>query len=701
MHIVVRRSLFLAFAVALLAASAEARPPRRKKPPVTSTSPAAARRDAPVLSDDAQPAEVEDVPLGPPPPPSEPAPKASGVPFFEDLVRRSPDDAEAHQALAAAYARHGMADEARRAARRAVELAPNNPEAQQALGLIEEGARNLAASEECFRRAVALDGNVEFRLDLARVIFLQSRLADAETEWQKIATEFAQDVEVQFALADAFRELGRSDEADSAYNRALELAPPGSARRIDILVEQGRMHADRGDATGALAILNRAKSEAPADTDVHYNLGVLFVRMAQTDAAVAAFQEALRQKPDFARAHNNLGVALEKAGRNEEALASFQKAVEVQPRFADALYNLGLVCFKLRRFQDARGAFEKVLAEAPELADAKFYLGEVYYQLGDAQQALRVYKEAVRTNPEDGAAHRRVGDLYFAQGDNDLAITEYWAAVDSNARDAANRTQLMLALLVRAGEGDVRRAVKLGEEGLALDPRALDVRKVLAQAEVQRGRSPRGRQILEEGVRVAPEDPRFHVALAEHLLKQGKAPAARQSIEAALRLDPKNAAALVASATLADLGGDAKEGIRLLQSALASDPMLPEARAELGRMLYISGKNAEALKELVRATQDAPHLGKAWFYLAFAQKKAGHSPDNVEKSLRNAVANQPDLAEAHFELGCIELAKKRLPEARRSFEAAVAARPSYDEPKTYLELILSGAAPGQCSREPK
>lgn len=674
--------LAVVVALALRASSSMAQPA-----PAPSAAPATEEaRDAAILSDGN---------------PTDPPPKQSGIPFYEELVKKSPEDPDAHQLLAAAFARAGKTDEARREARRAIELAPNSAETHQALGLIEEGANNLAAAEEQLKTAAALDGNVEYRLDLARLLHLQSKSVEADAAWEQIAVDFADNVDVQFALADAMRELGNYEGASAAYQRALALTTEGSAKRIDILVEHGRMLADRADNARALEMLTRARSEAPKDADVHYNLAVLYVRLGRQDAAVTSFKEAIKLKPDLAKAHNNLGVALDKLARHDEAMAAFAKAVAVDPRFADALYNYGLIAFKLRKFKEARASFEKALVVAPEMGDAKFYLGEVYYQLGDSSKALRVYKEALRMNPEDASSHRRLGDIYLEKGDVSLAVGEYWAAVDADEKDAANRAQLIRVLLVRNEEGDVRRAVKLGEKGLELDPAVLDVRIALAEAEVQQGRSPRARQVLEEGTRVMPAEPRVHVALGNFLLDQGSLPEAQQEFDQALKLDPRSPHALAAAGKAADLSGDSKTAMKLIKEALAIDATLPDARAELGRMLFLEGKNAEALKELGRASEDAPKLGKAWFYLAFAQNKAGLGAGAVEKSLKKAVENQPDLAEAHYQLGCIALGGKRIADAKKSFEAAVTARPSYEEPRTYLELIANGAAPAQCTQEKK
>lgn len=627
--------------------------------------------------------------------PTEPPPKVQGIPYYEELARKSPGDAQVQQLLAAAYARNGRTEDARRVVRVALELAVDDPEMHQALALIEEGAGTFPAAEEAIRKATALDGNVEYRLDLGRILYLAGKLADAEAEWTKIETDFATNAEVLLALADAERELGRTDEAATAYDKALLLAPEGSPRHIDILVEKGRMLADKGRNPEALELLTRARQQAPKDPDVHYNLGVLYVRLAQHEAAITSFREALKLDADMARAQNNMGVAFDKLHKGEDAMKAFSKAVEIDPRFADAHYNLGLASFKLRKFKEARTALEKALSIAPDMADAKFYLGEVYYQLGDSQKALRVYKEALRSNPSDASSHRRLGDIHLQAADLDLAIGEYWAAVDADESDAGNRAQLMRTLLLRNGDGDARRAAKLGDKGLELDKKALEIRRALAEAEVQAGRSPRAQLILEEGVELDQQNPKAHVVLGRFLLDQStdKAiTAAQAEFAIALRVDPKNAEALAGDGQANYALGDKKRARQRFEEALAIDPALASARADLGRLLYEDGQNKDALKHLKRAADDAPRLGKAWFYLAFAQNKDGQGAAVVERSLRKAVDAQPDLAEAHMQLGVLYQAQGKKDLACKAFVAAIAARPTYEEALQKREMLECPAA---------
>jgi tetratricopeptide (TPR) repeat protein len=616
-----------------------------------------------------------------------------GIAFYEALAKKEPQQAEHHQLLAVAYARQGRVDDARRSARRAIELAPSDPEVHQALGLIEEGADKLATALPHFEKAASLDGNVEYRLDVARVLSRMDRRADADAAYAAIAAAFSPPAltgdaaaEVQMALGDSFRGLGRYDDAAAAWDRAATWAT-STGKQVDALVEKSRMLADRADTAGALDALLKARALAPADADVHYNLGALYVRARQLDAAVGAFDAALKERPDFAHALNNKGVALERQQKLDEAQQAFAGAVAIDGRNTFARYNLGLVLFKQRKFAEAEAAFEAVLKVDPEQADAKFFLGEIYFQLGETKKALRLYKEALRSNPDDGTAHGRLGDLHLAAGELDLAIGEYWAAVDADKNAANHRTQLMRVLLVRNGDGDARRAVKLGEEGLELDPAALDVRVALAAAETQYGRSPRAQEILEAGVARAPNDARTHTALGRHLLERGKVADAQASFGKALAMDARHAPALAGDGDAALSQGDTTTAQKRFEQALDVDPTLADARAELGYILFKADRNKDAIAALTRATDDDARLGKAWFYLAFAQFKAGDEAA-VETSLKRAVAVQPDLAEAWLQLGKLQLRQGKKDDAKKSFVAAEKARGgTYEEARLELERL--------------
>jgi SAM-dependent methyltransferase len=117
----------------------------------------------------------------------------------------------------------------------------------------------------------------------------------------------------------------------------------------------------------------------------------------------------------------------------------------------------------------------------------------------------------------------------------------------------------------------------------------------------------------------------------------------------------------------------AEEAFAELLSAAIRDPDLLHGAAILGLRL---GRHAEAAALLADAITQRPEHGPYRLVLAVAHRLLGNPALAIEQ-LQSALALQPDLAEAHAELGRVLLATGRADEAVQAFERALALRPEY------------------------
>ena len=106
-------------------------------------------------------------------------------------------------------------------------------------------------------------------------------------------------------LGITLKELGRLDEAEDSYNKAITLKP------------------DYAEA--------------------YSNLGIALKELGRLDEAEANYLQAIVLKPELAEAHNNLGNTLQELGRLDEAKASFTQAIALKPDYAEAHRHLSLV----------------------------------------------------------------------------------------------------------------------------------------------------------------------------------------------------------------------------------------------------------------------------------------------------------------------------------------------------------------------
>ena len=153
-------------------------------------------------------------------------------------------------------------------------------------------------------------------------------------------------------LGTTLGELGRLDEAEASYSKAIALKP------------------DYAEA--------------------HCNLGITLQKLGRLDAAEASYSQAIELKPNYAEAHNNLGNTLKKMGRLEAAEASYTQAIELKPDFAEAHFNFGNILEVQGRLEAAETSYTQSIKSKPDFAEAHYNLGNTLKKLGRLESAEEV-----------------------------------------------------------------------------------------------------------------------------------------------------------------------------------------------------------------------------------------------------------------------------------------------------------------------
>src|SRR5687768_18514489 len=133
--------------------------------------------------------------------------------------------------------------------------------------------------------------------------------------------------EAHFRLALGFESLGKSEEAESEYKKAVAAYKkyldehPDDAEAHYAL---GQTYAGLSQYSDAIREYREATKLKENDADIYYDLGVAYTKLAQYDAAAKAFSKSLEIDPDFYRAQDGLDDAKEgikriRVGRKHQA----------------------------------------------------------------------------------------------------------------------------------------------------------------------------------------------------------------------------------------------------------------------------------------------------------------------------------------------------------------------------------------------
>ncbi|HSM51642.1 MAG TPA: tetratricopeptide repeat protein [Thermoanaerobaculia bacterium] len=237
------------------------------------------------------------------------------------------------------------------------------------------------------------------------------------------------------------------------------------------------------------------------------------------------------------------------------------------------------------------------------------------------------------------------------------------AAMELRERFAAARERVLAACGSAAsrrllGEAEEALAVHDGEKAIALFERAL---------QRERGNLP------------------LALFLAEAAFAGGDGSRALQLCETILAGDPRQFEALVYSGVLLHEQGDLAAAEQRLRQALRRDPQSFLARFALGSVLAGRGRPRLAARQLEKALE-LREVPRARFLLGRCLYEGGRAPEAVAH-LRRAVADDPDLEEAHYLLGLASLDLGWRQRALASFRAAQRLNPRklhYQDLVTFL-----------------
>ncbi len=157
----------------------------------------------------------------------------------------------------------------------------------------------------------------------------------------------------------------------------------------------------RGTPEPAIALLKRARAEAPESPVVPLMLGWALMQVGKSAEAEPWFRQAAAQNPVSSSAFEGMGLAVFRLGRVEEAERCFREAMRLDPEDADPAANLGAALLALGRDAEALDVLNRSVAMDPGHAAALVNRGVALARLGRVAEAIEDYRKALAIDPDN------------------------------------------------------------------------------------------------------------------------------------------------------------------------------------------------------------------------------------------------------------------------------------------------------------
>ena len=234
---------------------------------------------------------------------------------YREGVRIKTDNATAFYNLAWCYNELNMNADAAGAARQAIALRSDYPEAYNELGFANriiggQQPKDSARAQQLFNEAIA---------DYREAARLKPGYGLAYT-----------------GLGDVYySDLGKCPQAVPPYEQSVRISPNNARIRYNL----GWCYNDLQRYAEAAAQLGEATRLKPEDWQAHNELGFAYLKLARLPAAVLELRTAIQLNPESALAHYYLGLAFVEQRNRNGALEQYRILQRLDPEKAKQLYD--------------------------------------------------------------------------------------------------------------------------------------------------------------------------------------------------------------------------------------------------------------------------------------------------------------------------------------------------------------------------
>jgi tetratricopeptide (TPR) repeat protein len=642
-----------------------------------------------------------------------------------DLLRRNPYLRRAALLLTAAYGSLDRFDDAAVIVGEQARLAPDDPQAQMALGLTLRQAKRYDEARQAFEKAAELaPDSLEPINELVEMDLADKRYDAAMQRVQQAFQKKPDSAMVPFMEAKIYAAQRDWARAESAAQHAIELdanfAPP-----YKLLIS---VYMSANKLPQAISQLEAVLVKVPNSQQALVTMALVYQQMENYDKARDTYEKLLALNPKSVVGLNNLaGIYSEQLNQLDRAYELAQKARTLAPGDGSIADTLGWILYKRSDYQQALTLLQESASKLPDNPEVQFHLGMTAYMMGQtdlARVALRKAASALKDfpgkdeskrrlallesgtgaspelsisqleamtkeQPNDVVSQMRLAEAYEKEGASDKAAAAFEQALKLNPKLAAAVTKL--AQLYAEPLQNKEKALDYAKKARQLAPADPQVAGIVGKVAYQSGNFTWSYSLLQEAVRQRQNDPAILHDLAWAAYSMGKVNEARDAMQKVLTNNPDTTQTADAKKFLALTALDENPKNLMtteaeVQAELKSNPdYVPALMAEAA--IQLQRNDPKTVTDIyLQVLRQYPDFAPAQKHLAAIY---ANNPDDLTKAYdlamkaRKTLSDDPQLARTLAELN---FKRKEFAYAIQLFQQSAANQPLAPKDLYYLGM---------------
>lgn len=435
----------------------------------------------------------------------------------------------------------------------------------------------------------------------------------------------------------------------------------------------GKALFESGDIAGAEVELRKALERKYANDQTIPLLASAMLATGQAKKVTDEFAKTqLSAGEPLAALKTTLSAAYAAQGNREAAQAELAAALASMADYAPAQLANARMKAVNQNFDEAQTIVDQVLAKNPKNHDALLLSGMLQAAKGNPDNALALYRKAIEAKPDFLLAHSAIISSLFQQQKLDEATKQ----IELLKKVAPKHPQtIYLDAQATYQRKDYKVARELTQQLLKILPNNPNNLQLAGAVEYQLRSYVQAEAYLSKAVQLAPELALARKLLISSYLRAGQPAKALATLQPVLERIEKDPSFLSIAGETYLQNGDAKKAADYFAKASKLDPDDAAKKTSLALAHMAQGNTASGFEELEQIT--LADKGITADLALIAAYLRTNQPDKALRAIDSLEKKQPDNAATHNLRARTLLSKKDIPGARQSFEKALAINPGF------------------------
>jgi len=540
---------------------------------------------------------------------------------FKKAVALSPKSMNALVSLGSFYQTRGRFPEAEQVFRRAIETAPDDPSPRLSLATLYMAENKPGQAEEFLRQSKKdfPNDSVGYRM-LGDFYLANNQLDKAMTEYAALYQAHAKDLVVKKIYIELLILKDRLDEARKLNDEVVKVKRDDP----DAQVYKGEIEIRSGKASDGVNTLQAVLKNDPDNAVAHYQLGLAFDQLGNSNRAEAEWRDAIRLRPDIVDAYRALaGVAIHRSDAGELAKDADQ-IIALQPGAPDGYLLRAVADIDRKEFSTADEFIHQSLEKEPNNPAAYVQLGNLRMAQNKYAEAQKAYLQGLDQDPNSADAMGGVLNVDLVQKQPDRAIAAVKTQLAKYPKNAG--FHIMLGQLLMEQKRDLAGAEQEFKQASDLDRKNGEALVKLGAVQSERGATDQALQTYLDGSKANPREIAFYLLAGSIYQSKQDWDHAKQQYQKVLEIQPENP---YASNNLAYVmlqqGGNLDIAFQMAQTARKNLPDSPNAADTLGWAFYQKHVYTSAINLFKEAVKKEPDNALYNYHLGLAYAKTGQA----------------------------------------------------------------------------